>query len=126
VNSGRPYTFTDDVADRFAQENSVHQQTPKEILATAPSQTPDEKLTNFAIRLAPTGYVIIPRENELDFHGEEETRAQQANPRQGRTEEGGDIQEEICGLTEQIGALMKGQKELMRHASIQATMNVFE
>jgi ParB family chromosome partitioning protein len=67
-----PYTITDDVADHFAEENNDHQQTPEEILAAALSQTPDEKLTSFALRVALTGYVTIPRENELDFLAEAE------------------------------------------------------
>jgi ParB family chromosome partitioning protein len=67
-----PYTITEDVAEYFAEENNDHQQTPEEILAAALSQTPDEKLTSFALRLALTGYVTIPRENELDFLAEAE------------------------------------------------------
>ena len=67
-----PYTITDDVAEHFAVEDNDHQRTPEEILAGALSQTPDEKLTSFALRLALTGYVTIPRENELDFLAEAE------------------------------------------------------
>jgi ParB family chromosome partitioning protein len=67
-----PYTITEDVAEHFAGEDNDHQRTPEEILATALSQTPDEKLTSFALRLALTGYVTIPRENELDFLAEAE------------------------------------------------------
>jgi ParB family chromosome partitioning protein len=67
-----PYTITDDVAEHFAGEDNDHQRTPEEILATALSQTPDEKLTSFALRLALTGYVTIPRENEWDYLAEAE------------------------------------------------------
>jgi ParB family chromosome partitioning protein len=67
-----PYTITEDVADHFAEENNDHQQTPEEILAAALSETPDEKLTSFALRLALTGYVTIPRENDLDYLAEAE------------------------------------------------------
>ncbi len=67
-----PYTITDDVAEHFAGEDNDHQRTPEEILAAAISKTPDEKLTSFALRLALTGYVTIPRENELDFLAEAE------------------------------------------------------
>jgi ParB family chromosome partitioning protein len=67
-----PYTITEDVADHFAGEDNDHQRTPEEILAEALSRTPDEKLTSFALRLALTGYVTIPRENELDFLAEAE------------------------------------------------------
>jgi ParB family chromosome partitioning protein len=67
-----PYTITEDVADHFAEENNDHQQTPEEILAVALFKTPDEKLTTFALRLALTGYVAIPREDELDYLAEAE------------------------------------------------------
>ena len=67
-----PYTITEDVAEHFAGEDNDNQRTPEEILAAALSQTPDEKLTSFALRLALTGYVTIPRENELDFLAEAE------------------------------------------------------
>ena len=67
-----PRSITEDVADHFAGENNDHQQTPEEILAAALSQTPDEKLTIFALRLALTGYVTIPRENDLDYLAEAE------------------------------------------------------
>ncbi len=49
-----------------------HQQAPEEILAAALASVPDEKLTSFALRLALTGYVDIPREGEFDFLGEAE------------------------------------------------------
>jgi ParB family chromosome partitioning protein len=62
-----PYTVTDDVAEHFAGDNENNQQTAEEILALALSETPDEKLTSFALRLALTGYVSIPRESEFDF-----------------------------------------------------------
>jgi ParB family chromosome partitioning protein len=62
-----PYTLTDDVAEHFASDDENHQQTAEEILASALTETPDEKLTSFALRLALTGYVAIPGEGELDF-----------------------------------------------------------
>jgi ParB family chromosome partitioning protein len=67
-----PYTITEDVADHFAEQNNDHQQTPEEILAAALSQTPDERLTSFALRLALTGYVTIPHEDQLDYLAEAE------------------------------------------------------
>jgi len=67
-----PYTITDDVAEHFAGDNENNQQTAEEILASALSETPDEKLTSFALRLALTGYVAIPREGEFDFLTEAE------------------------------------------------------
>jgi ParB family chromosome partitioning protein len=67
-----PYSLTDDVAEHFADDNENNQQTAEEILALALSETPDEKLTSFALRLALTGYVGIPREGEFDFLTEAE------------------------------------------------------
>ena len=65
-----PYTITDDVAEHFAGDNENNQQTAEEILSSALSETPDDKLTSFALRLALTGYVGIPRESEFDFLAE--------------------------------------------------------
>jgi ParB family chromosome partitioning protein len=62
-----PYTLTDDVAEHFAGDDENHQQTAEEILASALTETPDEKLTSFALRITLTGYVAIPSEGELDF-----------------------------------------------------------
>ena len=67
-----PYTLTDDVAEHFAGDNQNIQQTAEEILASALSETRDEKLTSFALRLALTGYISIPRESEFDFLAEAE------------------------------------------------------
>jgi ParB family chromosome partitioning protein len=67
-----PYTFTDEVVEHFSGEDENHQQTPEEILASALNHVPNEKLTSFALRLAFTGYVDIPRENEFDFLAEAE------------------------------------------------------
>ena len=67
------YTFTDEVVEHFAGDNENNQQTPEEILAAALADVPDEKLTGFALRLALTGYVDIPRENEFDFLAEAES-----------------------------------------------------
>jgi ParB family chromosome partitioning protein len=75
-----PYTITEDVADHFAEENNDHQQTPEEILTAALSETPDEKLTSFALRLALTGYVTIPNKNELDYLSEAEAMFVPAQP----------------------------------------------
>ncbi len=65
-----PYTLTDALAEHFASDNENNQQTAEEILATALTITPDEKLTSFALRIALTGYVAIPREGEFDFLAE--------------------------------------------------------
>jgi ParB family chromosome partitioning protein len=67
-----PYTITDDIAEHFAGDNENIQQTAEEILASALSGTRDEKLTSFALRLALTGYIGVPRESEFDFLAEAE------------------------------------------------------
>ena len=41
-------------------------------MQSALAETPDEKLTGFALRLALTGYVDIPREGDFDFLAEAE------------------------------------------------------
>ncbi len=65
-----PYTLTDDVAEHFAGDDENNQRTAEEILASALAETPDEKLTSFALRIALTGYVAIPGEGEFDFLAE--------------------------------------------------------
>ena len=76
-----PHTITDDVAEHFAGDNENIQQTAEEILASVLSETPDEKLTSFALRLALTGYVAIPRESEFDFLTEAEAAFTPAQPK---------------------------------------------
>ena len=66
-----PYTFTDDVAEHFADESN--QQTAEEILLATIDGLTDEKLTGFALRLVLTGHVAIPSESEFDFLTEAET-----------------------------------------------------
>jgi ParB family chromosome partitioning protein len=68
-----PYTFTDDVAEYFAGDNENNQQTAEEILLSTLDGLTDEKLTGFALRLALTGHVAIPRDNEFDYLTEAET-----------------------------------------------------
>jgi ParB family chromosome partitioning protein len=75
-----PYTFSEEVVEHFAGEDESHQQNPEEILASALNDVPDEKLTSFALRLALTGYVDIPRENEFDFLAEAEAAFIQPEP----------------------------------------------
>jgi ParB family chromosome partitioning protein len=65
-----PYTLTDDVAEHFAGDDGNNQRTAEEILASALTETPDEKLTSFALRIALTGYVAIPPEGEIDLLAE--------------------------------------------------------
>ena len=65
-----PYTLTDDVAEHFAGHDENHQQTAEEIMASALTETPDEKLTSFALRIVLTGYVAILPEGESDLLAE--------------------------------------------------------
>jgi ParB family chromosome partitioning protein len=67
-----PYTLTDDVAEHFAGDNENNQQTAEDILLSTIDGLTDDKLTGFALRLALTGYVGIPRDGEFDFLTEAE------------------------------------------------------
>ena len=68
-----PYEFIDDVAQHFAEGDENNQQSAEEVLTSTLAQTPDEKLTSFALRLALTEYVDLPRESELDFLAQAES-----------------------------------------------------
>lgn len=76
-----PYTFTDDVAEYFAGDE-YNQRTAEEILLSAIEGLADDKLTGFALRLALTRHVAIPREGELDHLTEAETAFVQPPPPQ--------------------------------------------
>ena len=65
-----PYTFADDVAEDIADENDPR--SPEEVLLATIDATADDKLTRFAVRLAFSGHLGIPRENEPDFLTEAE------------------------------------------------------
>ena len=65
-----PYTFADDLIENAAEENE--RRSAEEVLMTTIDVTADDKLTRFAIRLALSGHVGIPRENEFDFLTEAE------------------------------------------------------
>ncbi|MHB8241762.1 MAG: ParB/RepB/Spo0J family partition protein [Solirubrobacteraceae bacterium] len=67
-----PYTFTDDLAEQIAGENENEQRSTEEVLLSAIDGIQDDKLTGFALRLALTGHVAIPREGEVDFLAEAE------------------------------------------------------
>ena len=59
-----PYTFADDLAEDIAAENENEQRSAEEVLLATIDTTADEKLTAFALRLALSGHVGIPRENQ--------------------------------------------------------------
>jgi ParB family chromosome partitioning protein len=70
-----PYTFTDDLAEELAEEvvEDNEPRSAEELLLATIEATADNKLTRFAIRLAFSGHVGIPRENETDFLSEAAT-----------------------------------------------------
>jgi ParB family chromosome partitioning protein len=61
-----PYTFTDDVAEHFADEDEKHNKSAEEILLGVVDGLTDDKLTGFALRLVLTGSTPIPRDGEAD------------------------------------------------------------
>ena len=61
-----PYTFTDDIAEYFAGDDENNQLSAEEILLSTIGALTEDKLTGFALRLALTGHVGIPREGEYD------------------------------------------------------------
>ena len=63
-----PYSFADDLAENIA--DVTDRSSPEEVLLATIDATADNKLTRFAIRLALSGHVSIPRENEHDFLSE--------------------------------------------------------
>ena len=67
-----PYTFADDLAVDVNGDNENDQRSAEEVLLSAIDSTEDGQLPRFAIRLALSGHVGIPRENEFDFLTEAE------------------------------------------------------
>ncbi len=65
-----PYTFADALAEDIAHENE--RRSAEEVLLSTIDNTADDKLTRFALRLALSGHVGMPRENEFDFLTEAE------------------------------------------------------
>ena len=80
-----PYTFTDEVAEHFAAEESDHDKTSEEILTAAVDALNDDKLTGFALRLVLTGKLPIPREGEVDSLTEAEAAFVPAKPKKTAT-----------------------------------------
>ena len=60
----------DDLAEDIADDNE--QRSAEEVLLSTIDNTTDDKLTRFALRLALSEHVGIPRENEFDFLAEAE------------------------------------------------------
>jgi ParB family chromosome partitioning protein len=79
-----PYTLTDDVAEHFANDDEDNQRSADEILAVTLTQTPDEKLTGFALSIVLTGSIAIPREDEFDFLAQAQTAFLLPKPAKGQ------------------------------------------
>ena len=58
--------FTDGVAAHFVGDDENNQQSAEEVLLSVMDGMEDDKLPAFALRLALTGHVDIPREGEID------------------------------------------------------------
>ena len=67
-----PYTFLEEVASHFAGDDENRLQTDEEIVLAALANTADDKLTSFALRLALTDHVDIPRGDQADLLAEAE------------------------------------------------------
>jgi ParB family chromosome partitioning protein len=77
-----PYIFADDLAEDIADENE--RRSAEEVLLATIDTTADDKLTRFAIRLALSGHLGIPREGELDFLTEAEAVFKAPEPKQAK------------------------------------------
>ncbi|MGI4830362.1 MAG: ParB/RepB/Spo0J family partition protein [Janthinobacterium lividum] len=67
-----PYTFADDLAKELSEDFENDRRSAEEVLLAVIDTTADSKLTRFAIRLALSAHVRIPREGELDLLPEAE------------------------------------------------------
>jgi ParB family chromosome partitioning protein len=84
-----PYTFADDLAEDIADESE--RRSAEEVLLATIDTTADDKLTRFAIRLALSGHVSIPRENEPDFLAEAEAVFVPPQPKKAPKTRGGKL-----------------------------------
>lgn len=73
--------FIDDVAAHFVGDDDNNQQSAEEALLTVMDGMEDNKLPAFALRLALTGHVDIPREAEIDHLIEAEKLFAPAQPK---------------------------------------------
>jgi len=77
-----PYDFADDVAKFYCGGFENNQETAEEVLSATIVRLPDEKLTEFALRLVFTGHTGIPRENDVDFLAQAECAFAPPTPNQ--------------------------------------------
>ena len=79
-----PYSFSDDLAEELAAEDEANDdRSTEDVLLAALDGTADEKLTGFAIRLALSGHVGIPRDGEPDFLTEADKAFTAPEPQKG-------------------------------------------
>ena len=65
-----PYSFLEEVASHFAGDDENHEQTEQELVLSALDATAEEKLTSFALRLALTDHLDLPRDTDPDLLSE--------------------------------------------------------
>ena len=75
------YDFTDDLAAHFVGDGESNQQSAEEVLLSVIDGMEDGLLPAFALRLALTGHVDIPREGETDHLIEAEKMFAPAQPK---------------------------------------------
>ena len=67
-----PYSFLEEVASHFAGNDENLEQTEQEIVLAALADSADDKLTSFALRLALSDHLAIPRDTDPDLLSEAE------------------------------------------------------
>jgi ParB family transcriptional regulator, chromosome partitioning protein len=82
-----PYSFLEEVASHFAGNDENLEDTEQAIVLASLANTADDKLTNFALRLALTDHLGIPRDTDPDLLSEAEVlfAPTQAKPKKART-----------------------------------------
>jgi ParB family chromosome partitioning protein len=67
-----PYSFLEEITSHFAGDDENHGQTQQELVLSALDTTSDGKLTSFALRLALTDHLGLPRDTDPDLLSEAE------------------------------------------------------
>jgi ParB family transcriptional regulator, chromosome partitioning protein len=67
-----PYQFIEDLAQEIVGDNDNETRSAEQVLLSTIDGLEDDKLTGFALRLALTAHVAIPREGEIDYLAEAE------------------------------------------------------
>lgn len=74
------YDFLEEAASHFASDDENAQQSNDEIVLAALSNTSDEKLNGFSLRVVLSDHVSIPRDEEPDFLSEAELLFRRERP----------------------------------------------